>query len=367
MTLVDRRNHHLFQPLLYQVATGMLSPGQIAPPLRHVLRRVPRTSPSSSSRSTGFDLERRVVHANREPGGEHVELSYDTLIVAAGAGQSYFGHDEFALLRARHEDDRRRAWSCGAASSARSSSPRRPPTTRGTAGMAHHRRRRRRSHRSRARGADPRAGRPEPARVSSRRSIRRPCGWCSSTAARSHSRPSAIGLGAAAVRQLEDLGVELRMNARVTHVDGRGVDVETKGGTERIVARTVVWAAGVQASPLAAMLADATGAQTDRAGRIAVLPDLTLPGHPEVFAVGDMVTLQGPPRRRGGRHAGRPARREHDQTPPPRRRRDPCRIATGISGPWPRSDGSARCAASAGFASAGSLRGSSGCSSTSPS
>ena len=145
--------------------------------------------------------------------------------------------------------------------------------------MAHHRRRRRRSDRRRARGADPRAGRPEPATASSRRSIRRPCGWCSSTAARSRSLPSAIGSGAAAVRQLEDLGVELRMNARVTNVDGRGVDVETKGGTERIVARTVVWAAGVQASPLAAALADATGARDRprRADRGAARPHAARP------------------------------------------------------------------------------------------
>jgi len=96
VTLVDRRNHHLFQPLLYQVATGMLPAGQIAPPLRHVLRRLPNVSVELLE-VDGFDLERRVVHAIREPGGERVELSYDTLIVAAGAGQSYFGHDEFAL------------------------------------------------------------------------------------------------------------------------------------------------------------------------------------------------------------------------------------------------------------------------------
>jgi NADH:ubiquinone reductase (H+-translocating) len=97
ITLVDRRNHHLFQPLLYQVATGMLAPGQIAPPLRHVLRRVP-TAVVELVEVDGFDLERRVVHATRPFNDGRVELSYDSLIVAAGAGQSYFGHDEFALF-----------------------------------------------------------------------------------------------------------------------------------------------------------------------------------------------------------------------------------------------------------------------------
>jgi NADH dehydrogenase len=102
-------------------------------------------------------------------------------------------------------------------------------------------------------------------------------------------------LSGRATRELERLGVELRMGTRVTGVDATGVDVEANGGKERIAARTVVWAAGVQASPLAKALADATGADVDRAGRIATKPDLTLPGHPEVFAVGDMVTLNDLP------------------------------------------------------------------------
>ena len=155
------------------------------------------------------------------------------------------------------------------------------------------------------------------------------------------------------------------MNARVTHVDGRGVDVETKGGTERIVARTVVWAAGVQASPLAAKLAAATGAQVDRAGRIAVLPDLTLPGHPEVFAVGDMVTYENLPgvaevAMQGGLHAANTIKRRlHGDTrsravplPRSRQRGHDRTVPCGVQRPRD-------------FASAGSRRGSSGCSSTS--
>ena len=96
VTLIDRRNHHLFQPLLYQVATGMLSPGDIAPPLRHVLRNLRRVTVELAE-VTGFDLERRVVFATRPP-HEPIEVPYDSLIVAAGAGQSYFGHDELALF-----------------------------------------------------------------------------------------------------------------------------------------------------------------------------------------------------------------------------------------------------------------------------
>src|SRR3954449_11028971 len=96
VTLIDRRNHHLFQPLLYQVATGILSPGQIAPVLRHLLRRH-RNVAVEMAEVTGFDLERRVVVAAAIPGEER-EYPYDSLIVAAGAGQSYFGHDEYALI-----------------------------------------------------------------------------------------------------------------------------------------------------------------------------------------------------------------------------------------------------------------------------
>ncbi len=96
MTLLDRRNHHLFQPLLYQVATGILPPGQIAPALRHVLRKAQNVTVELAE-VTGFDLDRRVVHARRVP-DVPLDVPYDSLIVAAGAGQSYFGHDEFAIF-----------------------------------------------------------------------------------------------------------------------------------------------------------------------------------------------------------------------------------------------------------------------------
>ena len=117
------------------------------------------------------------------------------------------------------------------------------------------------------------------------------------------------------------MGVELRMGTRVTGVDANGVDVTTAEGDDRIPARTVVWAAGVQASPLAGMLGEATGAEVDRAGRIAVLPDLSLPGHPEIFAIGDMMSLDRLPgvaevAMQGGLHAAHTITRRLDNQPP---------------------------------------------------
>jgi NADH dehydrogenase len=332
VTLIDRRNHHLFQPLLYQVATGMLSPGDIAPPLRHVLRRLPSVAVELLE-VEGFDLERRVVHAVRPPTGERLELSYDTLIVAAGAGQSYFGHDEFALYAPGMKtiDDamelRRRI--LGALELAETATT--PEEQREWLTIA-------------VVGAGPTgveiAGQ---IRELATRSLQREFTSFDPMSVRvvlvdGGKEPLATfgdRLSAAAARELRHLGVELRMNARVTNVDGRGVDVETKSGTERIVARTVVWAAGVQASPLATELAAATGAQVDRAGRIAVLPDLTLPGHPEVFAVGDMVTYGHLPgvaevAMQGGIHAANTIRRRlhGDTRSTPYRYRDLGSVAT---------------------------------------
>jgi NADH:quinone reductase (non-electrogenic) len=310
VTLVDRRNHHLFQPLLYQVATGILPPGQIAPPLRHVLRRLPRVAVELLE-VVDFDLERRVVHAVRAP-DEAVELPYDSLIVAAGAGQSYFGHDEFALyapgmktiddaieLRRRilgafeqaetaSDPDERATWLTIVVVGA-------GPTGVELAGQI-------RELASRSLQGEFRAIDPSSVRV---------------LLVDGGDEPLASfgdRLSEAAARELRRLGVELHMHARVTGIDAEGVDVETKTGTERIAARTVVWAAGVAASPLAAKLAAATGAAVDRAGRISVNEDLSLPGHPEVFAVGDMVSFENLPgvaevAMQGGLHAANTIRR----------------------------------------------------------
>jgi NADH dehydrogenase len=291
VTLVDRRNHHLFQPLLYQVATGMLSPGEIGPPLRHLVRRLPRVRVELAE-VTGFDLERRVVHATRPP-NESIELPYDSLIVAAGAGQSYFGHDEFALSAPGMKtiDDaleiRRRVFGAfEMAETAADATDRKEWLTIVIVGAG-------------PTGVEL-AGQ---VRELATRSLRDEFRNCDPTAVRvilvdAGKEPLATfgdDLSESAQRELGRLGVELLMNARVIGVDPFGVDVEIGDGKERIAARTVLWAAGVHASPLAQMLADASGAKVDRAGRITPERDLTLPGHPEVFVVGDMVAYDNLP------------------------------------------------------------------------
>ncbi len=319
VTLVDRRNHLLFQPLLYQVATGMLSPGQIAMPLRHILRRADNTRVLLAE-VTGFDLDDRVVHA-RAPGGiDLLELPYDSLIVAAGAGQSYFGHDELARhapgmktiddaleLRRRFfgafemaelttDPDERRRWLTVVIVGA-------GPTGVELAGQV--RELATRSLRNEFRSIDPSSvrvivvdGGGEPLATFGGR------------------------LSHAARKELDALGVELQMHSRVVGVDQDGVDVLGADGVEsRIEAHTTVWAAGVQASPLAQLLADRSGATLDRAGRIGVADDLSLADHPEVFAIGDMATYQHLPgvaevAMQGGLHAANTIARRLDGKPP---------------------------------------------------
>lgn len=304
VTLIDRRNHHLFQPLLYQVATGILSPGQIAPPLRHIHRHNSNVNVVLAE-ATGFDLDRRIVHATRPP-EEPIDVPYDSLIVAAGASQSYFGNDRFALYAPGMKtiDDalelRRRVFGAfEMAETARTPEEREQWLTIVVVG-----------------------GGPTGVEIAGQ--IRELATRSLRGEFRNFDAPSvrvllldggqeplaAFGdrLSDKAARSLENMGVELRMESLVTNVDGGGVDVKTADGTDRIAARTVVWAAGVQASPLAGQLAEATGAEIDRAGRIAVLPDLTVPGHPEVFAVGDMVSVDHLPgvaevAMQGGLHA----------------------------------------------------------------
>jgi NADH dehydrogenase len=311
VTLIDQRNHHLFQPLLYQVATGILSPGSISPVLRHILRRRKNVD-VVLSKVTGFDLERRVVHTAAIP-GEVNEYHYDSLIVAAGAGQSYFGHDEFAMIAPGMKtiDDamelRRRVY--GALEIAENLSDEAlqrfwmtyvivgaGPTGVELAGQI-------RELAYRSLSKDFRTIDPALVRV---------------ILVDGGSEPLASfggELSGRARTALEKMGVELQMGLRVVGVDPFGVDTESKDGQKgRYECGTVIWAAGVQASPLAGLLAGATGATTDRAGRIAVLPDLTLPGHPEVFAIGDMATINDLPgvcevAMQGGLHAANTIKR----------------------------------------------------------
>jgi NADH dehydrogenase len=311
ITLIDRRNHHLFQPLLFQVATGILSPGQISPVLRHKLRRRSNVRVILST-VTDFDLERRVVHTMSVP-GRYDEYPYDSLIVAAGAGQSYFGHDEFALIAPGMKtiDDamelRRRVF--GALELAETMEDSALQTFWTTFVVV---------------GAGPTGVELSgQIRELAQRSLKGDFRTIDPTSVRvvlvdgGHEPLANFGdrLSGAARKSLEKMGVELRMGLRVVGVDPFGVDAEgANGEKERLECATVIWAAGVQASPLAGLLAKASGAETDHAGRIAVLPDLSLPGHPEVFAVGDMAAINNLPgvcevAMQGGLHAANTIRR----------------------------------------------------------
>jgi NADH dehydrogenase len=332
VTLIDRRNHHLFQPLLYQVATGMLSPGQIAPPIRHIVRRH-RNVRVELAEVSGFDLERRVVKVRHVPIGQKVEIPYDSLIVATGANQSYFGHDELARFAPGMKtiDDarelRRRIF--GAFEMAEVATDPDVRTKLLTFVLV---------------GAGPTG-------VELAGQIRELAVRCLKGEYRTID-PSSVRvivvdggdaplanfgdrLSEKAAKELGRLGVELHLGARVVGVDAWGVDVSAKDGTRsRIDALTTIWAAGVQASPLAGKLAEASGAELDRAGRISVLPDLTLPGRPEVFAIGDMAHLGDLPgvaevAMQGGLHAANTVlRRLKDKDAEPFRYRDLGSVAT---------------------------------------
>jgi NADH dehydrogenase len=305
VTVIDRRNHHLFQPLLYQVATGMLSPGQIAPPIRHVTRKHKNVKVELAE-VEDIDLDARVVHATLF-GLEPLEVPYDSLIVAAGSGQSYFGNDSFALhapgmktiddaleLRRRifgafemaeaTEDPAKQAeWLTFAVVGA-------GPTGVEIAGQV-------KELADRCLRHEFRRVDPAQARVILIDGGKQPLATFGDQ------------LSERAERALQHLGIELKMELRVVGVDYSGVDVaDNDGNRSRINARTTIWAAGVQASPLATELAKKCGAEVDRAGRIKVLPDLSLPGHPELFCVGDMTSLNNLPgvaevAMQGGLHA----------------------------------------------------------------
>jgi NADH dehydrogenase len=321
VTVVDRVHHHLFQPLLYQVACGGLSEGEIAPPIRTVLRHSDNTA-VLMAQATGLDPERRTLELD---GG--AQLEYDSLIVACGAHTSYFGNDAWQEV------------TCGLKTLADA-----------------------RELRNRIYGAFERAERSDD--EDERRELMTfvvigggPTGVevagelaivAKDAVSRDYARiqlrdtrvilldagervVSAFSerLSRKAAKQLASLGVSVRERARVTAIDERGVSVEVmgtpqRGGAptggarhqggaegqegderhqtpdggeatqERIAARTVIWAAGVQAVPFAATLAAATGASTDRAGRVQIEPDLTVPGHREISMIGDATSLAAP-------------------------------------------------------------------------
>ena len=291
ITLIDRRNFHLFQPLSYQVATGALSPGEVAYPLRAVFKR-DRNVRVLLAEVAGFDLERREVVLGSVGGLPAPEpVPYDTLIVAGGSHYSYFGHDEWSAhaaevkslesaltVRSRilaafeaaeieRDPERRGEWLTFVVVGA-------GPTGVEMAGQIAEVARD--TLRADFRTADPGSGRILLVEALDRVLTGFP--------------PS---LSKKAERSLRRLGVTPRLGSTVVDVDETGVTLRhADGATERIPARTVVWAAGVTASGLASALAELTGAEQDRAGRVTVEPDLTLPGHPEVFAIGDMVRVR---------------------------------------------------------------------------
>jgi NADH dehydrogenase len=340
ITLVDRRNFSLFQPLVYQVATGALSSGEIASPLRSIFKR-DRNVHVLLGEVTGFDLAGRSVLLEHTPDGGHArEIPYDSLIVAAGSGYSYFGHDEwrplapdvkslenalevrrriltaFEAAESEPDADRRAAWLTFVVVGA-------GPTGVELAGQI-----------------------GEIARDTLRRDFR--------TVDTREARILLVeiadrvlpqfppGLSRRAAAALEHLGVTPLTAHEVVDIDAESVTLAAgSGSTERIAARTVVWAAGVVASELTTRLATEAGVDVDRSGRVAVGPDLTLPGHPDVIALGDMtlvhdaegrpVPLPGlaPVAMQQGRYAGRAIRdRLRGRQPRPFRYRDKGNLAT---------------------------------------
>jgi NADH dehydrogenase len=288
VTLVDRTNHHLFQPLLYQLATGILSEGMVAPPIRDVLRRHQNVTVEMAT-VTGFDLSARTVTASGPDATVH-SYGYDSLIVGAGATQSYFGHDEFARyapgMKTIDDALELRGRIFGAFEMAELEDD---PAVRGSwltfvvVGGG-------------ATGVELAGQIAELSRSGLRGNFRRidPRDARVILVDGGPEILAAFGdrLSQKAVGELERLGVTIRTGMVVSGIDAYGVDITGHDGShERIPCRTKIWAAGVSASPLARLLAEASGATTDRAGRIAVLPDCTLPGHPEVFAIGDMMAL----------------------------------------------------------------------------
>jgi len=292
VTMIAKTTHHLFQPLLYQLATGILSEGEIAPPTREVLRSQ-KNQRVLLGEVTEVDLEAQTVTSHVL--GRTTVSSYDSLIVAAGAGQSYFGNDQFAEhapgMKSIDDALELRGRIFGAFELAELGALRGDnvdhlltfvvvgagPTGVEMAGQIAEL-----AHRTLRKDFD--AINTRNARV------------VLVDAANQVLPPFGSKLGQWSKDGLEKLGVEVLLGAMVTDVDERGLEVKYKNGsTKRIEAVTKVWAAGVQASPLGKTLSEQTGAPLDRAGRIGVNPDLTLPGHPEVFVVGDMIALDNLP------------------------------------------------------------------------
>ncbi|MBW3548187.1 MAG: NAD(P)/FAD-dependent oxidoreductase [Actinobacteria bacterium] len=291
ITLVAKTSHHLFQPLLYQVATGILAAGEVAPATRGILR-AQRNARVLLGEVTSVDLEARTV-TSVAPNGT-TTIPYDSLVVAAGASQSYFGNDHFAEhapglktienaldLRARIfgafelaelEDDPAlvERWLTFVVVGAGATGVEMAGQI---AELAH------RTLKDNFRRIDPTRSR----------------------IVLLDAAPSVLAsfgerLSTIATRQLAAIGVEVRLGLKVVGIDDTGIDVvDQEGRGHRIESMCKMWAAGVTANPLGGQLAAASGAGTDRVGRVEVNPDCTLPGHPEVFVIGDLMALDDLP------------------------------------------------------------------------
>lgn len=313
VTVVDRSGHHLFQPLLYQMATGILSEGQIAAPLRNVLKRH-RNVDVELAEVVDIDASARELICRRA-GGAEFRLPYDELIVAVGVEQSYFGHDEFAqyapgmktlsdalnirrrvfgafeMAATATDPEERKRWLTFALVGA-------GPTGVELAGQL-------RELASKTLRAEFRHLDPDSARVLLFDGGAEPL--------------ASFGpkLAKRAAETLRGHGVELHMGSIVTHIDETGLVVKdsASGAQQRFDAGTVLWTAGVKAPPIADAIAKATGAKQDRLGRIEVTPNLTVPGHPEISVIGDSMSLNNLPgvaevAMQGGLYVGRRIRFE---------------------------------------------------------
>jgi len=291
VTLIDKTNHHLFQPLLYQVATAGLSAPAIAAPIRHLFRRQRNVT---TLLGEAVDIDAAALQVRLKDGPV---LTYDHLIVAAGATHSYFGRDDWAPFAPglKTLDDafaiRRRILLAFEAAEKEAD-----PTQRAAwlnfvvigAGPT---------------GVEMAGTLAEIARHTLPGEFRR-IDPASARVLLLEGGPRVLqampeALSERAREQLEQLGVEVRLNARVTAVDAGGLQVESASGPDgmsvnsyRIDSKCIVWAAGVAASPLGRLLAQSTGCETDRAGRLRVLPDLSLAGHPEISVIGDLAAAQ---------------------------------------------------------------------------
>ena len=286
VTLIDRRNYHLFQPLLYQVATGSLSPGEIAAPLRSVFSRQKNTRVLLGEVVDLDPVTKRVMLA------DGASIEYDSLIVAAGSQTFYYGHDAwrewapgmksieeatnirhkilyaFEVAERLSDPVQRRAWLTfvivGAGATGVELAGAIGEIARQTLKN------------------DFRSIRPEEAEIILLDGAPRVL------------PPFPDDLAQKAQRSLEKLGVEVKTGVMVKDVDREGVTIETHHGTQRLNARTVIWAGGVTVSPLGRTVAKRTNAETDRGGRIKVNPDLSIPNYPDIYVIGDLALVAGP-------------------------------------------------------------------------